>query len=85
MGRRCNKASPEREPTARLTQNWMTSWKALVQEVHRSITIPTSAVRVITTLARVAYKYPKERRRRSVPVKCIHKHKLDIIKGLKTH
>lgn len=84
MGRRCNKASPEREPTARLTQNWMTSWKALVQEVHRSKTIPTSAVRVITTLARVAYKYPKEGRRSS-PVKCIHKNKLEVIKGQKPH
>lgn len=63
MGRRCRRASPVSEPTAKLTQNWMTSWKALVQEVHRSITIPISAARVITALARVAYRYSGDRRR----------------------
>lgn len=63
IGRRCSRASPVSEPTARLMANWRTSWNALVQDVHRSITIPISAARVTTTLARVAYKYSKERRR----------------------
>lgn len=59
IGSRCSNASPVREPTAMLTQNWMLSWNTLVQEVHRSTTMPNTAVRVITTFARVAYKYPK--------------------------
>lgn len=42
------------DPTARLMQNWMTSWNALVQDVHRSVTMPIMAARVMTTLAMVA-------------------------------
>ena len=57
IGRRCSRASPVREPTARLMQNWMQSWKMLVQEVHSSTTIPNSAVRQISRLAMVAYTY----------------------------
>lgn len=61
IGRRCNRASPVREPTARLTQNWMMSWKTLLQEVHSSTTTPTTAARQIRRLAMVAYTYSVER------------------------
>lgn len=58
MGSRCSRASPVSEPTAMLMQNWMHSWKTLVQAVHSRITMPNMAANVITTLARVAYRYP---------------------------
>lgn len=54
IGSRCNSASPVRDPTARLMQNWMHNWNTLVQEVHSRITMPNMDVRVITTLAIVA-------------------------------
>lgn len=61
MGNRCSNASPVSEPTARLMQNWMLIWNTLVQEVHSRIEMPNMDVSVITTLARVAYKYPAKR------------------------
>lgn len=65
MGNRCNNASPVSEPTARLTQNWMLSWNTLVQEVHSRIAMPNMDVNVITMLARVAYKYPTKREKKT--------------------
>lgn len=58
MGSRCSSASPVSEPTARLMQNWMHIWKTLVQAVQSRTTMPNMDVSVITTLARVAYRYP---------------------------
>lgn len=54
VGTRCNKASPVSEPTARPMQSWIHIWNILVQEVHRSNTMPNMEIRVITTLAMVA-------------------------------
>lgn len=70
MGSRCSSASPVSEPTARLTQNWMHSWKTPVQVVHSRTTMPNMDVSVINTLARVAYRYPtktqKKKKRQKV-------------------
>lgn len=64
MGSRCSSASPVSEPTARLMQNWMHSWKTLVQAVHSRITMPNMDASVITTLARVAYRYPAKKKKK---------------------
>lgn len=68
MGNRCNNASPVSEPTARLMQNWMLSWNTVVQEVHSRIEMPTMDTSVITTLARVAYKYPAKKKNKTRPI-----------------
>lgn len=64
MGSRCSSASPVSEPTARLMQNWMHSWKTPVQAVHSRTTMPNMDVSVITTLARVAYRYSTKRKKK---------------------
>jgi len=54
MGVRWSNASPVREPTARLMQNWIQNWNTLVKEVQSSNTMPNMDVSVITMLAMVA-------------------------------
>ncbi len=58
IGIRCRRASPVRDPTARLMQNWMHIWNTCVHLENSSTTIPNMAIRQTIMLARVAYPYP---------------------------
>ncbi len=58
IGSRCRRASPVRDPTARLMQNWMHIWNTWVHLENSSTTIPNMAIMQTIMLARVAYPYP---------------------------
>ncbi len=57
-GSRCSRASPVKDPTARLMQNWMQSSNTCVHAENTSTTIPNMAIRQMMRLASVAYPYP---------------------------
>lgn len=57
-GSRCSRASPVKDPTARLMQNWMQSSNTCVHADNSSTTIPNTAIRQMMRLASVAYPYP---------------------------